>query len=109
MDMGFDQTGFAAAARQTGFALDGDRLEWAGLHARLAAAWQARRAIVALGGSASERLGSFDTRAAATLTTRESAAANASHAVNPSGLADGKVPQGIAADVAGPATVGDRG
>jgi hypothetical protein len=101
MDMGFDHNGFATSAFGAGLPLDADRLEWGGLLARLAAAYQARRAIVALGEAEPDRLGSFDARAAAALATRETATSNGSRSVNQTALADGKVPQGIGTDVAG--------
>lgn len=83
-------------------------LDWPGLHARLAAAYDARRALlgqeISQGSDRSTAFGSFDRSAAARL----SAASYASYLVNPTDLADGKVPSCIEANIAQP-NIGDQG
>jgi hypothetical protein len=79
-------------------------LDWPGLHARLAAAYEARRELLGCEIGSRGAFGSFDRSAAARL----SAASYGSYLVNPADLADGKVQPCIEAQVAQP-NIGDQG
>ena len=111
MEFGLDLIGglrgrFGAGNRQ-GKGRDGrgaSLLDWPGLHARLSAAYDARRALQGLEIGSPAALGSFDRGAAATL----SAASYGLYRVNPTDLADGKVQLCIEADGAEP-NIGDQG
>ena len=99
-----DRTG---AGNKQGKGRDGREaslLDWPGLHARLSAAYDARRALLALEIGSPAAFGSFDRSAAATL----SADSDGLYLVNPTDLADGKVQLCIEADIAEP-DIGDQG
>lgn len=99
-----ERTGAGNKQGKGGDGREASLLDWPGLHARLSAAYDARRAMLALETGSLAALGSFDRSAAATL----SAASYGLYLVNPTDLADGKDQPCIEADVAEP-YIGDQG
>ena len=99
-----DRVGANSRRGTSGDGHDAPPLDWPGLHARLTAAYDARRALLDQAIGRSDALGSFDRRTAA----RISEASYASYLVNPTDLADCKVQSCIEADIAG-SYIGDQG
>ena len=88
-----------------GSACVADQFDWAGLHARLAAAHAARRALRD-GGTAGVLLsGSFADWSRVAVQSGD----YASHGINPMSSADGKIPAGIGCGSAGQPVAGGRG
>jgi len=106
MDIGFDQNEWRAAPASR--ALEGgwgQAPEWLALHARLSAAWCARRELAAQASDVPSRCGSFDRGSATSLASLE----HASLAVNPFALVNLKPGEGNAGHHAGDSTPGGRG
>ena len=101
MDLGFERQDWRRRADAQAGA---DAPEWGVLHARLAAAWSARRAIAAASPSAMTG-GSFDRQSAHGL----AALKQELPAVNPTALGNGKPAHGMWAIDTGANSSGDRG
>jgi hypothetical protein len=99
-----DRFGVGSKQGKDGDGREASLLEWPGLHARLNAAYDARRELLGREIGSRTARGSFDRSAAARL----SAASYGLYLVNPADLADGKVQPCIEADVAEP-NIGDQG
>jgi hypothetical protein len=103
MEMGFDRFGRASSRSATSSLAAA--FDWHGLHARLAAAHGARRALLADLTTAGTAKGSFAPNSAEALAAHGEVLAS----VNRTGLADGKSPSGIGQDVAAAHASGNRG
>lgn len=107
MEFGTDLIGNLRQRLGTASSADGSDvvlLDWPGLHARLAAAYEARLELLRGEISSPIPRGSFDRGAAALL----GAPGYSSHLVNPADLANGKVQSPMEADFTEP-NVGDQG
>jgi hypothetical protein len=106
MDIGFDRNEWRPAPAMRAVAGDWSYVpEWPVLHARLGAAWSARRELAAHASRKPPRGGSFARSAALALASFE----HASRAVNPIALGNCKPDDANAGCLAGVSTSGGRG